>query len=194
MGGMQTFQWAVSHPAFMDRVVPIVGSPQLTSHDLLLWTAELHALERDVLYKNGEYEGRPLLRAVLDIHELALTTPAFRSGETSRADFSAWLDGKENDDHFDWNDWRRQLEAMLAHDVAKPWNGSLEEAAKRVKAKALVAVAEHDHAVSPIPALAFAKHMGAETLVMKSPCGHFAPGCEEHGELVLRVQEFLARR
>jgi homoserine acetyltransferase len=36
MGGMQAFQWAVLYPEFMDKIVSIVGSPQLTSWDMLL--------------------------------------------------------------------------------------------------------------------------------------------------------------
>lgn len=194
MGGMLTFQWAVSHPDFMDAIVPIVGSPRLTSHDLLLWSAELHALEADAAYAQGNYQGAPILRAVLDIHQLALTTPAYRSRETSRERFPAWLAEAEADPGFDWNDWRRQLEAMLAHDVSAPLGGSMDEVAKRVRARALVVVAEQDHAVNPAPALELAGKLGAATFVLKSPCAHLAPGCEESAALRGAIDAFLSAR
>ena len=194
MGGMLAFQWAVSQPDFMDAIVPIVGSPRLTSHDLLLWSAELHALEADVAYAQGNYQGAPTLRAVLDIHQLALTTPGYRSRETSRERFPAWLAEAEADPGFDWNDWRRQLEAMLAHDVSAPFGGSMDAAAKRVRARALVVVAEHDHAVNPAPALELAAKLGASTFVLKSPCAHLAPGCEESAALRGAIDAFLSAR
>lgn len=178
MGGMQAIQWGVTHPELVDRIVPIVGSPQLTSNDLLLWTAELNALESDVAYEKGSYRGHPPMRAVQDLHALALTTPAYRATETSREAFPKFLASFETDASFDWNDWHRQLEAMIAHDVATPY-GSLEAAAKRVKAKSLFVVADQDHMVSPIPARAFAKHVtGARLESLAGPCGHFAPNCE----------------
>ena len=178
MGGMQAIQWGVTHPELVDRIVPIVGSPQLTSNDLLLWTAELNALESDVAYAKGNYQGRPPMRAVQDLHALALTTPAYRASQTSREAFPKFLASFEEDTSFDWNDWHRQLEAMMAHDVGKPYGG-LEGAAKRVKAKALFVVAEQDHMVSPLPARAFAKQVsGANVASLEGPCGHFAPSCE----------------
>jgi homoserine O-acetyltransferase/O-succinyltransferase len=194
MGGMQAIQWGVSHPELVDRIVPIVGTPQLTSNDLLLWTTELHALQDDAAYAGGNYQGRPRLRAVLDLHSLALTTPAYRAAQTSRDAFPAWVVGREAETTFDWNDWHRQLEAMMAHDVAAPYGGSIDAAAKRVKAKALFVVAAQDHMVSPIPARAFAAAMGAraQVVVLDGPCGHVAPTCEAT-KLARAVTPFLAR-
>ena len=62
MGGMQTFQWMVAYPDFLDRAIPIVGTPRLTPYDTLLWEAERHAIEADAAWKNGEYTQRPWRR------------------------------------------------------------------------------------------------------------------------------------
>ncbi|WP_394845530.1 alpha/beta fold hydrolase [Pendulispora brunnea] len=179
MGGMQALEWAVSRPDAAAHVVSIVGTPQLTAQDLLLWNAEMHALESDVAYAHGEYQGRPKLRAVQDIHNMMLMTPAHRAENISRSAFPAWLEQVEADTSFDWNDWHRQLEAMLAHDVAARWGGNLEEAARQVKAKLLFVVAEHDQMVNPRPSKVFAKAANARLEVLTGPCGHLAPGCEQ---------------
>ena len=193
MGGMQAIEWGVEHPEMVDRIAPIVGTPQLTSNDLLLWTTELHALQSDVAFANGNYSGRPPIRAVLDLHALALTTPAYRADQTTREAFPAWLAAREAETTFDWNDWHRQLEAMLVHDVTKPYGGTIDAAAKRVKARALFIVADQDHMVSPIPARAFARAMGAnaQLVSLEGPCGHFAPTCEA-AKLSAAVLPFLA--
>jgi homoserine O-acetyltransferase len=193
MGGMQAFEWSVAHPDEVSRVVPIVGSPQLTSFDLHLWNTELHALEDSAAYQQGNYEGRPKIRAVQDIHWMMLTTPHHRATETPREGYARWAEEKESDTAFDWNDWHRQAEAMLKHDVARAYGGSLEKAAQSVKARALVVVAAQDHMVEPEPAQVFARAMGerAELLVLDTDCGHAAPACARQ-ELTLRVKKFLA--
>jgi homoserine O-acetyltransferase/O-succinyltransferase len=191
MGGMQTFQWVFSYPDFMDAAVPIVGSPQLTSTDLLLWTAELHALEESAKWQNGNYTDHPEMRAVTDIHELALTTPTYRAEHPGRAGFKEYLTKAEADTSFDWNDWFRQLQAMMSMDVARPWGGSIEEAAKHVKPKMLIVASEQDHMVNPLPGLKLAKLAGERTVVLHGNCGHLAPGCEEES-LDKEVSAFLS--
>jgi homoserine O-acetyltransferase len=56
--------------------------------------------------------------------------------------------------------------------------GSLEAAAKRVRAKVLVVAAAQDHMVNPKPALDFAAQLGAKTLVLDSDCGHLSNNCK----------------
>lgn len=189
MGGMQAYEWAVRHPDEVDRLVPIVGTPQLTSQDLLLWNAELHVLQGSKAYANGEYQERPKIPALQELHWLMLSTPAHRNAETRREAFAAWSSVMSSDTSFDWNDWHRQLEAMIAHDAARAFGGDLEAAAKTVKAKGLVVVAEHDQMVNPEPSKAFAKSMTAKLVVLESSCGHTAPSCDD--SLGPRVRKFL---
>jgi homoserine O-acetyltransferase len=75
MGGQQSFQWAVSYPDFTDKIIPIVGSPQNTSYDLLLWRGLLQTLERDTAYRNGNYTGHPQISDEAVMWNLVVSTP-----------------------------------------------------------------------------------------------------------------------
>jgi homoserine O-acetyltransferase len=193
MGGMQTFEWMVSYPDFVDRAIPIVGSPRLGSYDLLLWQAELRAIEADANWKHGEYQVRPAaaMRTVADIHALALQTPQLRDRETSPAKFPEYLGATERGEGFDTNDWYRQAQAMIGHDVSKPFGGDMQKAAGVVHARVLVVASLQDHMVTPWPALDFAKLLKARTLELNSDCGHLAVGCEK-AKIAAAVARFLA--
>ena len=196
MGGMQTFQWIVAYPDFVDKAVPVVGSPRLTSYDLLLWTAEEHAIEADAAWNHGDYASPPVkgMTTVADIHSLNLTTPAYRVAHTPPQDFPQFLAKTEQDTlkSFDANDWVRQLQAMMALDVSRPFGGSMQEAAAAVHAQVLVIPASQDHMVNPTPALNFAKLIHAQTLELTSDCGHLSNGCEEK-KMDSAIQEFLEK-
>jgi len=190
MGGMQSFEWMVDYPTFMDLAIPIVGSTRLTSYDLLLWHAEEDAIHADPGWHGGNYEKTPPMPQVAILHDMNLSTPSHYARETSRDAFAKQYEGyrASGATGFDANNQLYQLEAMIHHDVAH--GGSMEEAARKVKAKVLVVPSEQDHMVNPGPALEFAKLLGAKVLLLTSDCGHLAPGCEA-GKLNPAVRAFL---
>ena len=193
MGGMQAFQWIVSYPDFMDKAVPIVGSPRLTAYDLLLWRSEESAIEEDKDWNGGNYTTQPHLNTVAEIHNLALTTPSYRVRETAANKFPEFIDGIDKDGlgRMDANDWLRQLQAMVAHNIATPFGDSLEAAGKQVKAKVMVVASAQDHMVNPTPALELARTLHAEVVELSGDCGHLEPGCDK-AEAAPKVREFLA--
>lgn len=190
LGGIQTFQWMVSYPDFIDLAIPIVGTPQMSSYDLLLWNTELKALESDPTYKGGRYTQTPALSLVALIHNMNLSTPDFRANHTTREGFQHFFDEivTTGNQFLDANDYLRQLQAIIGHDIAQ--GGSLYDAANKVKAKVLIVSATQDHMVNPLPALGFAKLIHAQTLVLESDCGHMAPGCES-ATMNPVIQQFL---
>jgi homoserine O-acetyltransferase len=100
--------------------------------------------------------------------------------QTSPEDFKKFLDTTEHDTihGFDANNWIRQAQAMMGHDVSRPFGGDMRKAAAAVKARVLVIVGLQDHMVNPQPALAFARLLQAHTLELDSDCGHLAPDCQ----------------
>jgi homoserine O-acetyltransferase/O-succinyltransferase len=189
MGGMQAFQWGLSYPLFMDRLIPIVGSPRLAPYDVLLWQANLDAIEQSPDFAHGNYQRQPVLSVVQALADLNLTTPENYNRTQTRDSVQA-AHATLGPPRFDANDRVRQLRAMLSHDVSKPFGGSLADAAKAVKARLLVVVNERDAMVTPGPALEFARLAGAPTLNLKGDCGHKAPSCET-AIIGKRIAEFL---
>ena len=192
MGGMQTFQWLVAYPDFMDQAVPIVGSPRLAPYDLLLWQAQIEALMRDRDWNNGNYTANPARALDFAFGELLLTTPTDYNRHKTREQTLADLEKARHDaKRFDANDKIRQGQAMMALDVTRDFGGSLERAARAVKAKVFVVVAKNDHVVTPGPAREFAALLGAQLLELESDCGHLATSCEA-ARLNQAVADFLS--
>ena len=109
--------------------------------------------------------------------ELNLSTPEYRVEQTPRAEFPKYFHDLQSDtENFDANDSIQQLKSVIDFDVTR--GGQLQDAAAKVKARALIVSSRHDHMVNPQPALKFAGMIGAQTLVLDGNCGHGAPMCE----------------
>lgn len=84
MGAQQAFQWAVSYPAFADRIVATSGTAKTYGHGIVRLESEINAITDDPVFANGEYKEQPKK----GIEEFALV-------------WEAWLFSQE------W--WRKEL-------------------------------------------------------------------------------------
>jgi homoserine O-acetyltransferase len=189
MGGHQVFAWAALYPGFVDLAVPIVGSPQATSFDLLSKEIVIEAIEADPEYKGGHYSAEPPLKLANAIGAQMVAAPQYRNSQWPRAEFAEELKKIEAPQRQDANDRVWQAKAILLHDVLH--GRTIAEAAKAsARVKFLVIVAAEDRMVTPQPALEWAQAIGAETYVSPGTCAHLILDCDAEA-VVGRVGRFL---
>jgi homoserine O-acetyltransferase len=194
MGGMQAFEWVVTYPDFMDIGISMSGSPQSTSFDKLNWTAQIDAIELDPAWNHGNPTG-PLSRGFAlseEIGSMNGTSPAYRVAHTSPKDFDVFVAEIRKNAKGDGgtaSDQIRQRQAIITLDIPGELGLTLEQAAKKVRAKLLIAVSAQDHVVNPRPAIEFAAAVNAPVVYLNSPCGHQSFSCISVGPT---VASFLA--
>jgi homoserine O-acetyltransferase len=190
MGGMQTFEWIADYPDFMEKAVPIVGTPRQTSYDLLNWDLLRRLIEADPGFNGGNYTVEPSLALANEFSTLTLPSPAYIVRTVSRAEFPEYLDNSlKTWGGRDANDRLVQLEAMIAHDVTRG-SESLQDAALKAHVRQLIVVATDDHLVDPAPALEWARAIHAPTYVSSGDCGHRIFVCDGPA-LTSAVRDFL---
>ncbi|MEA2756665.1 MAG: homoserine O-acetyltransferase/O-succinyltransferase, partial [Aliidongia sp.] len=59
MGAQQAFQWAVSYPDFMDRIVATSGTAKTYGHGKVRLEGEIAALTTDPVFNGGDYTAQP---------------------------------------------------------------------------------------------------------------------------------------
>src|SRR6185436_12664594 len=120
MGGMQVFQWLVTYPNFMEKAIPIVGTPRPAPYDLMHWHAQIEALMRDRDWRGGNYAVNPARGVDFAFGELLLTTPTDYNRRKTREEVFTDLAKAQNDAHrFDANDKIRQVQAMMQLDISR---------------------------------------------------------------------------
>jgi homoserine O-acetyltransferase len=191
LGGMQTFQWAVSYPEFLSKAVPILATPRQSAYDLLLWKTELDLI--DSLRDNPHSEAA-VMKAVAGIQALELRTPSWIAGHLTRETLSAFQHDEEAAiGRLDLRDYASQLRAMIDHEIYRDSGASPEVTARTIKAWMLVVISDQDHMVNPAPAIQLARITRSEILVLSGDCGHLATGCEQ-ARLLHEAGRFLAER
>jgi homoserine O-acetyltransferase len=59
MGAQQAFQWAVSYPNFMDKVVATAGTAKTYGHGVVRLEGQIAAIQADPTFAAGDYKARP---------------------------------------------------------------------------------------------------------------------------------------
>jgi homoserine O-acetyltransferase len=183
MGGMQAFEWIVRFPDFMDKAVSVVGTPRQTSYDLLLWNAQLEAIQD---LADDDYESTVRIIAALD--SLTTYTPAYVAANTPSSDLQNFVGPSIRSTREKGLENRvPQLRAMIRQDISAHFAGSMQRAADAVAAKLLIVISPQDHMVNPQPSREFAQLSGATLRELDGACGHLAVVCDRDAltEIVL---------
>jgi homoserine O-acetyltransferase len=176
MGGMQTFQWLGQYPDFMDKAVPLDGTPKMTSYDLVVWQAHEQAIE--LLQAKGA--GAAEIMGLIDaLGLLTLWTPDWFVANVPPERLGAFrAENASAEEPMDPNDYLAQLRAMIAHDAYADFAAAEGGYHGRIAAGVLVVGVPDDHLVNPAPGKALAAAIGARYAEIDSNCGHIGTSCE----------------
>ncbi len=174
MGGCQALQWAVSYPDFMDKVVSIEGTPKFSTYDLLWTNTYIESVKNDTAYQGGNYNVNPVLPLASHLSQLMITTPANLNSTVPADSFSAWFATSTEKNPFtvDCNNMLWQIKACASQDISSVAGGSMENAAKMIKAKMLIIANKQDHMINQALSIKFAGMANAELVVMDNDLGH----------------------
>ncbi len=171
MGGMQAFEWMVTYPFFMDKIIAYVSTPRMTSRDLLHKEFQLRLIQTARTYRVPEER----LMMLLDMsQDLVARTPEYMVTDVPMEQYGDYLNKfQQSPGHiFNSYNWECQLKAMMNHNIGNQFENGYEEAIIEAIADLLIIVNLRDNLVMPQPALALAEKIDAETLILDNKYGH----------------------
>lgn len=189
MGGMQVFEWLRTYPEFMDKAIPIIGTPKFSTADLYVWQTQADLISNGI--KNN-VDMNEIMKTVYDMFYLACYTPSYFNDNLKPDSLKTW---KENSYKkiIDSRDYLSQLNAMLEYDFYRGHSSDFEKIRNFLKADLLVVVSEQDMAVNPDNSLNFAEMMKCDLIELTGNCGHIAVWCEAD-KVKKAVTEFLRKK
>ena len=198
MGGLQSFEWAVAYPDFVERIIPVISTPKLHGWQLGWGKMWGDPIKLDPKWNNGDYYGK---QEPMDgtTYSLMLITLSAQGAEWAEKIFARkWADSQKNpynamENQFlveeglfkggsaraktaDANSMLYLNKACALFDIGHGY-GSFEEAVKNVQAKTLMIGADTDLLFPPYQikeSVEVFKKMGknASYFEIKSAFGH----------------------
>lgn len=170
LGGQRAIEWAVSYPERMEKVVVVASGASTTAEQAAWCHTQLHILELDQYFNNGDYYDNPPgqgpFKGLALAREVAHTTyrspkelqerfgrdPNYQEDPLSggRLAVQSYLDhhGIKLALRFDAGSYRVLTRSMLTHDVGRG-RGGLAEALGRVQAEVLALGVDSDRLFYP---------------------------------------------
>ncbi len=136
MRGMQAFRWMSTFPDFMDKAMPIDGSPHMTSFDLLQWQTH-HDIVK-MMQARGMHQAK--IAVILSrVGLLTLFTPEYFVEQVPATGLDQFVrDSDASYTSFDVTDYVSQLEAMIDHDLIGDTDESITDFVRKVAADVLI--------------------------------------------------------
>jgi homoserine O-acetyltransferase len=154
MGAEQAFQWAVSHPDFMDAIVATSGTAKCYGHGFVRLEGQIAALTTDPAWQGGDYASPPAkgLEAFSMVWAGWLYSQEWWRKELWRTitpeatTFDQYLQRRRGSFRADANDYILQARTWQRHDVGTTpgFGGDVERALKSIKVRALYMPSETD--------------------------------------------------
>ncbi|MBM4306164.1 MAG: homoserine O-acetyltransferase [Deltaproteobacteria bacterium] len=216
MGGLQSFEWAVAYPDFVERIIPVIATPKL--HGWLVGWMRLWGdpIKLDPKWNNGDYYGKPEPVDGMTYSLMLITYSAQWADWAERSFGRKWADPQKNP--FDALEHRFLVEEALFKAGAARANvadansmlclnkacslfdigqgfGSFEDAVKTIKADVLMIGADTDILFPPHQikeSVEIFQKMGkkASYFELKSPFGHLG-GILNITQAVDAIKKFL---
>jgi homoserine O-acetyltransferase len=154
MGAEQAFQWAVSHPDFMDAIVATSGTAKCYGHGYVRLEGQIAALTTDPVWQGGDYTAPPAkgLEAFSMVWAGWLYSQEWwrqelwRTTSPAGTTFDQAVQGFRKRFSADANDYILQARTWQRHDVGTTpgFDGSVEKALRSIKARVLYLPSETD--------------------------------------------------
>jgi homoserine O-acetyltransferase len=154
MGAEQAFQWAVSHPDFMDSIVATSGTAKCYGHGFVRLEGQIAALTTDPSWQNGDYAAPPTkgLEAFSMVWAGWLYSQEWwrkelwRTISPQETTFEQYLERRRRSFRADANDYILQARTWQQHDVGGTpgFGGDVERALGSIKVRVLYMPSETD--------------------------------------------------